>query len=176
MSPDPKPALKLLAKSRGCSVEQARQFCSKVRRYCQDENPADSEILGALRKLGSQGSLPSYHDVARRIEEPGSGGAGPGKKGRSGAEIRRFEGPSSHQGFIDWTDRNGGDGFVLNLRGGDKSPVLHVANCPTLKPDPKKEKLATTSAKLCSTSRNVLRREARNLAEGRLQWCQHCDI
>lgn len=172
----PSPALKLIAKERGCSAERARRFCSKVRRYCDGEEPDSSEILGVLRALGSEGSRSGYHSVAKAIEEGGAGGAGPGKKSREGAQIRRFEGPSGHGDFIDWVDHNGEDGFVLNARGKSEAPILHLASCSALKPDPETEKCATASAKLCSTSRSALRRKGQNLADGRLQRCQQCGI
>lgn len=49
-------------------------------------------------------------------QEGDTGGAGPLTKGRSGAKIQYFEGPSGHGEFIDCVDHNGRDGFVLNLR------------------------------------------------------------
>jgi hypothetical protein len=185
MDPESKRALRQIAEIRGCSWEEAKYFCSRIRGYQGDRKSPYVDISGMLQVLESRAGSYSDRKLAREAEEITSA-----KRLESEEEerdtssrividdpkIEKFAGTGEHQAFIDWIDRNAAEGFVLNLKGRDSDPVIHSARCSHLRPDPQQDRVATARAKLCSTDREVLRRKALNLAECKIVLCEHCGV
>lgn len=184
MNPESKRALGQISQIRGCSREEARHFCSRIQSHQEDWKSSHTDISGALQVLEARGESYSSRELARKAEKITGMGRESRRKDKSGSlsvtidhpKIRMFEGPGEHEGFIDWIDRNASEGFVLNLAGEDSDPVMHSARCSRLRPDPKRDRTATSCVKLCSKDREVLRGKALNLAKSTIELCSHCEV
>ena len=189
MSADSRRALARISEIRGCSLDQAKQYCVRIRELQegeksswveisqgllwmdeQKEDYTDREVAAKAKAVTGGSKLPQAEDTT---EEPGQDFSVSVER----PEIRKFKGPDQHQPFLDWIDRYVSQGYVLNLMmRGKLVPMLHTANCHHLKPSPDHEGYATTRVKLCSTHRTELRRKGKRLADEKLELCGDCDV
>lgn len=201
MDPD-SDALERISRLRDCTTKRARRVCSLVQSRQDDPTSSAREIADALahiRKKDFPESIRSLTKWSRKVTDgdvdpereestsdtanpPSSGGpsmeAGStiGGKKKASANVERFEGAEDHQAFIDWVDRNGSRGYVLNLRGEEENPILHSARCSHLRPDPKEDVKSTTHSKLCSKSEGPLRKQAQKIPGQNMEYCSYCDV
>lgn len=195
-------AVNRLSDIRDCSYKRARKICLLVHARQDDTKSTAHDIADALlyiRKKNLSDSVRSITKWARKVtrgridpererptsdmqdqasnvtlsEYAGSGSHG-AKKDRP--DIERFEGGGDHKAFINWIDRHGSRGFVLNLRGEDKNPTLHSARCSHLRTDPKEDKRSTTNPKLCSKEKNALRKRVQKMPGQRVEYCSYCKV
>lgn len=186
MGHESREALSQISEIRGGSWEDARQFCAKIQSYQGRQKSSYVDIAEVLAWLEREGRPYSNRELAEEAEQITLAKRPERNKTEEDVSsleividhpgIKKFEGRSEHQDFIDWIDHNSNEGFVLNLKGRNSDPIMHSANCSHLSPNPKKDRVATAHVKLCSVVKKALRRKALKLAEEQVELCQHCDV
>jgi hypothetical protein len=188
MDPEIQKALSQISETLGCSWGEARQFCAKIQSYQENRESSYIDIWEVLQLLENKEGSYSDREIAKRAEEITRAKTpdnelpndelqrkdAPSKITVDHPRIEKFEGPDEHQAFIDWIDHNSAEGFVLNLRGEGSDAVIHSASCSHLSPNPKKDRVATSHVKLCSTDWEALWIKAQNLAAK--HFCPYCEV
>lgn len=187
MSKESRKALARIASVRSCTLEEARQYCARIRSLQERTESTWFDVAQALLWLEEEGGHYTDYEVARRANEITrrvSGDESPKVEKDAGigsgvevndSRIRKFEGSGQEQAYLNWIDNNAASGFVINVRAEGFDPMVHSADCPHLRPGADQDVRVTKYAKLCSVDYASLRKKGQALAQGRLRYCDNCD-
>lgn len=168
-------ALDLIAWVLDCTTQEARTLCQKIQEIQASGSSSARDVADAILFLKDDQRKPENEEIARMASKMPCPGSGKKETVAQDPEVLRFEGELVHQDFLDWIDQHMSRGYVVNVQEGARNPVLHVAGCTYLRPNPQTNQKITVRPKLCSTDEKAIRREATNYSK-KLEHCTHCDI
>lgn len=187
-----KGAVRQVARIQGCSIREARRFCEEIQDLAGGMKPSFDTIAACLKEAEARTSLSDKELANRASERHGRLIQKRREKKKRQKRKKRFErlksrnasveefGENVHKNqdrnFQEWIHKNRSGGYVVNLREGDRAPMLHKASCEHLRPDASNSRKSfTIHPKICSQSRKDLRKIAFQRTGQHVARCHHCD-